>query len=171
MALVQIPTPVAESGGMTLLSTTTLSGTSVTVSSINQTYNSLVFIVKSPRWATSNSKFQMQPNGSSSMSYMTGVRENTNGGWQAYGMNGEQVYADMDSERDNGDQTFYLIVNDYTSTAPKPAQFFGALVNGDQRSFNYAGALVTGSAISSMTISNTGGTSFSAGTLRIYGVK
>lgn len=161
----------AAAGGMTLLSTTTLSGTSVTVSSINQTYNDLVFIVKSPQWATAASKFQMLPNGSSSMAYMTGVRENTNGGWQSYGMNGEQIYSDMDQDRANSDSTYYLIVNDYTSTAPKPAQFFGAQVSGDQRSFNYAGALVTGSAISSMTVSNTGGTAFTSGTLRIYGVK
>jgi hypothetical protein len=171
MALVQIPTPVAESGGMTLLSTTTLSGTSVTVSSLNQTYNSLVFIVKSPMWATASAKFQMLPNGSQSLAYVTGVRENTNGGWQAIGSNGEQVWSDMDQDRANADSTYYLKINDYTSTAPKPMQFFGSQVSGDQRSFNYAGALVTGSAITSMTVSNGGGYAFSSGTLRIYGVK
>jgi len=161
----------SSSGGMTLLSTTNLSGTSVTVSSINQTYNDLVFIVKSPQWATAASKFQMLPNGSSSISYMTGVRETADNSWNTHGMNGDVVYSDMNQDRANSDSTYYLVVNDYTSTAPKPAQFYGAMVSGDQRSFNFAGALVTGSAISSITVSNTGGTAFNAGTLRIYGVK
>ena len=102
---------------------------------------------------------------------MSGVRENLSGTFTVVGMDGEQVYVDRDQDRANSDSTYYLVVNDYTSTAPKPAQFYGAFVSGDQRSFNYAGALVTGSAISSMTVSNTGGTAFSAGTLRIYGVK
>jgi hypothetical protein len=171
MALVQIPTPVAESGGMTLLSTTTLSGADVTVSSLNQTYNSLVFIVKSPQWATANSKFRFLPNFNGSIAFMTGARESTNGGFAAYGLNGDSVYSDMDQDRANADSTYYLIINDYTSTAPKPIQFYGSHVSGDQRSFNFAGALVTGSAITSMTVNNTGGTAFSSGTLRIYGVK
>lgn len=160
------------SGGMTLLSTTTLSGTSVVVSSINQTYNDLIFIVKSPTWGTSNGKFLMSPNSSSTLAYASGVRENTNGAISTWLSNGDYVWTDLTQDRLNTDSTYYLVINDYAQTSgPKPFQFYGSQVSGDQRSFQTAGGLVTGSAISSMRVEVDGGQTFLGGTLRIYGVK
>lgn len=160
------------SGGMTLLSTTTLSGTSTTVSSINQTYNELVFIVVSPTWGTSNAVFQMLPNGSGSIAFASGVKESASFTWSSSrGMDGEPIETDMTQDRTNGDCTYYVRVSNYTSTAPKPFLFYGSHVSGDQRSFSYGGAIVTGSALSSWTVQPKAGQTFSGGTLLIYGVK
>jgi len=52
MALTQVP--AAQTGGMTLLSTTSLSGTSVTVSNISQDYTNLLIIVENVVSSTAN---------------------------------------------------------------------------------------------------------------------
>jgi len=55
----------AASGGMTLLSTTSLSGTTTTISSIDGTYNDLQMVIKNVNNGTNNPIF-VNPNGSTS---------------------------------------------------------------------------------------------------------
>lgn len=57
--------PSVVPGGMTLLSTTTLSGASVTLSSIPATYNYLKLIVQNPLPATDNDFLTLRINGDS----------------------------------------------------------------------------------------------------------
>ena len=59
-------TPAA--GGMTLLSTTTLTGASITLSSIPATYNHLQMIVRNFKPATDNTSLQVRMNGDSTAS-------------------------------------------------------------------------------------------------------
>ena len=55
----------SSSGGMTLLSTTTLSGAATTISSISQSYNSLFVLVYGVTGNTSDQQFTLAPNASS----------------------------------------------------------------------------------------------------------
>jgi hypothetical protein len=65
----------AGGGGMTLISTTTLSGATVTLSSIPQTYTDLAIMVKSPSATTSFPKLIYKINNSETMhTYNTGDR-------------------------------------------------------------------------------------------------
>jgi hypothetical protein len=61
----------AASGGMTLISTTTLTGASVTLSSIPQTYNNLQIVVQNFKPATDNSGLRLRVNSDSGTRYLT----------------------------------------------------------------------------------------------------
>jgi hypothetical protein len=56
-------------GGMTLISTTTLSGSSITLSSIPQTYKDLRIIVRNFRPDTATGRYRMRINGDSNTRY------------------------------------------------------------------------------------------------------
>ena len=63
---------VTPSGGMTLLSTTTLSGTSTTISSISQDFIDLVIIIKEAN-NNSNANFRLQLNTDTGGNYYSGI--------------------------------------------------------------------------------------------------
>ena len=65
----------ASSGGMTLLSTTTLSGASTTISSIDQTYKDLKIVGKNI-YGTGSGQFQLEFNGDTGNNY---ANSNVNG--------------------------------------------------------------------------------------------
>ena len=166
---------------ITLLSQTTLSGSSVTVSNINQTYRELIIIVDSPRWDTSNDRLQIRLNNSSSNAHMAGVTEDGTNTFTANGITGGSIESGAgDQDRSAGDCIYYLRVANYTATGSggvgglKPLHFYGSLVVSDQRSFNRAGAFVSASAITSVVVQTASSRNFQAtnpGTLFIYGVK
>jgi hypothetical protein len=62
-----------SSGGMTLISTTTLTGASVTLSSIPQIYNDLRLVLRNPLPATDGSYLQLQYNGVTTNQYFGSV--------------------------------------------------------------------------------------------------
>jgi hypothetical protein len=170
----------ASGGGMTLLSTTTLAGTSTTISSIDQNYTDLIILIESPRWDTANETLEILLNNESDKAFTSGVNETSTGTFGAVGLNGDVLKFSSGAQDRSSYGGFYcVIVKDYTRTyggnnAPKPIQFFGALVSGDQRSFNHAGGFMSSVAVSSVVIRTTNNRSFAAsnpGTVRIYGVK
>jgi hypothetical protein len=65
-----------SAGGMTLISTTALTGASVTLSSIPQTYKALVLYITGHYPVSNNAKFRMRPNGSSSSIYYGAGEQN-----------------------------------------------------------------------------------------------
>ena len=164
------------SGSMTLLSTTTLSGTSVTVSSISQAYNDLLILVESPRWGTADDQFWIQPNAATT-AFMSGVSETSTGTFGAVGINGSNIAFTSSNQDMSTYGSFYCVrITDYAktyggNTSGKPLQFWGTLVAGDQRSFNFAGAFVNSVAIDSIKFRTNNNYTFSSGTVRIYGVK
>jgi len=170
-------TTPASSGGMTLLSTTTLSGTSVTVSSISQSYNDLLIMVESPRWGTGSDDFQIRLNNSAGGAFTSGVVESSSGTFTAYGINGGTLMFNNGQQDQSSYGGFYcVLVKDYTATyggntSGKPLQYWGTLVSGDQRSFNQAGAFVNSVAIDNVVFKTASNYTFSSGTVRIYGVK
>lgn len=160
------------SGSMTLLSTTTLSGTSTVISSINQTYKDLVFIGYG---ITSNSttSFKINPNSTESVSMGVGVQRKEDGTLQNISTTQINPFSDSTSAS-NSDNGFYLVFNNYATTTRKPFQYYGshavASPAGQIRT-NIAGAVSLASAITSMQFTSQAGTSsFTAGTILTYGV-
>lgn len=169
MALVQIPTPVADSGSMTLLSTTTLSGFSTTISSIPQTYKHLFMLVDGIKQNSVASVVEIKLNNTST--YYTGVRSNTAGTTTTYGGNLSITGDAWDYGSDNGKLAYW--VYDYASTTPSPGHkavaFSGMYVPGSQGFFSGGGGRANSAAITSIVIASSS-TSFSGGTVRLYGV-
>jgi hypothetical protein len=153
-------TPAA--GGMTLLSTTTLSGTSTTISSINQTYTNLQIVVNAATTAT-NTILRIQANGSTTLS--------GTGGWDAWG----------GVSFGGGSGTLGSTANAVTSASLQLFNYAGTSYN-KSGLFAYnadaTGAFASGgyfyrstSAITSITITNSSVISFTGGQVLIYGVK
>ena len=158
-------------GGMTLLSTTTLSGTSTTISSISQSYNSLAVLITGVS-INANSNFTVNVNNASETSSVSGVADAGAPGTMTdtvIGLRGNQV----NIASSNTNNAFYLEFHNYTSTADyKPLSLFSTFQKqgGGNSSTNYAGGWMSTSAISSLVFAAAGNT-FGAGTVKIYGVK
>jgi hypothetical protein len=167
----QWATPAAP-GGMTLLSTTTLSGTSTVISSINQTYKDLVFIGYGITHGA-NMLFKINPNSTESISLGVGVQRKEDGTLQNIATTQINPYSDSTNASNSGNG-FYLVINNYATTTRKPFQYYGSHAAGspaEQIRTNIAGAISLASAISSMQFTSQAGTaSFTAGTILTYGV-
>lgn len=161
----------ATGGGMTLLSTTTLSGSSTTVSSIDQTYNSLYILVRRVNMSTTGT-LRIRPNGSTTATQNSYVVNAT----VARIERGELVLVPTERQLSNG-ETFNgwsIMIDDYANTAndiTRPFRCYGQFYRSDDslNSINNAGGYFASGAITSIEI--TGAGTFSAGTMLIYGVK
>jgi hypothetical protein len=157
-------------GGMTLISTTTLSGTSVTLSSIPQTYNSLYLIISGMTYAANSGGFRLFPNNVNNLTdtsrVINGTAGSFNDGWV-------QLSPGEDILRTNSDNVFVLEFYNYTSTTSyKPFNLVGSYSNNNptRRSYFAGGTFRSNSAISSIVI-DVEGNNFSSGTVLLYGVK
>ena len=161
----------ASSGGMTLLSTTTLSGATTTLSSIPQTYNSLVVIIYGMTGNTADETFFIDPNGATqnTVSYMTvGTNGTLSGG--AIPLSGTQTVDITNSPTNN---SWSLRIDNYASTVgKKPFIYSGQFLRtgGAQTSILGGGGYRENTAITSLVLSRTTNT-FSGGTVLLYGVK
>jgi hypothetical protein len=147
----------AASGGMTLLSTTTLSGASTTVSSINQTYTNLIIVVNPATLSAANIA-RVQANGSTTLSntkFTNGVNQN----WSS-STNGTLI--------DSGNTAFscVLTIQNYTNTSYNKQGSYVAQGGDGIGGYLYAST----TAISSFTFTVNTGT-FTGGQVLIYGVK
>jgi hypothetical protein len=161
-----------SAGGMTLLSTTSLTGATTTISSIDQTYVNLVIFISGVTNATADGIFRIAPNGSTNIS--TGARSSNltftgsfqNDYWQLTDTGNSPT-------RTNASNNYALTINNYASTTrPKPISHCGGYISGTygETTAASAGYINTTSAISSLVISNSGG-NLSTGTVLVYGVK
>jgi len=153
----------ASGGGMTLLSTTTLSGASTTISSIDQTYTNLYAFIYGMTNATADGNFVVRPNNLTSAYYGTTLTGSTFGSISGGGVN----YPIQ--PRTSTNNAYTLNIPSYTN-----ATVSRILVDGygscDNGTFQIWGVLATGSAVTSLVFLNTGG-NFSGGTVLLYGVK
>jgi len=164
-----------SSGGMTLLSNTTLSGTSVTVSSISADYTDLVMVFAglSMTGGGGQTKIQAYFNNNQNIIDFTGTysvsTSNYLGGIQDYWI--QFNYGDL--QGNNANNAFFIRVNNYANTSYyKTFQSTSGSVettNANARS-NLNGVIKTTSAISTFNLINSDGRTFS-GNLKIYGVK
>ena len=173
MALTQVPTPTP---GMTLLSTTTLSGATTTLSSIPQTYNSLYLIVSGLTFNTSNKGFRLSPNDVTDLSNWTGVLDNSGESPAIQGTHNSTIYLSCGTEvlRTNANNAWQISINNYTSTTSyKPFNFTGLWGDASARNVvaNIGGVFRSNTAITSLVFDVERTNTFSAGTVLLYGVK
>jgi hypothetical protein len=159
----------ASSGGMTLISTTTLSGATVTLSSIPQTYTHLQIYIASATNDTTDGSFRIGINGSANnyayfVKNYKGTAGNEDAGWVAP----NNTYTRTNSTNFQ----HYNIYNYATDAGWKTFDGAGGFFSSnDYKQFQNGGYIYTaGAALSSLVLSNSGG-NFSAGTVYLYGVK
>jgi hypothetical protein len=161
----------AAGGGMTLISTTTLTGASVTLSSIPAGYVNLVLTVKKATNSTADGFFAIEPNalGATGYNWTSGAINGT-----VYADNSTRVRTFLVSGRANDANaittTFYNHEQlDWTAWSMVGGYLISA--GNDYRGLNNAGySYVPTSAITSLKILNTGG-NWAGGTAYLYGVK
>jgi hypothetical protein len=163
-----------SSGGLTLISTTTLSGASVTLSSIPSTYKHLQLIISGVTANTSNSALRILPNNVSNLANGTGQR-GFPGGPDApeYSNNAILPYLVNDSLRTNANNTVQLTIYNYaSSTQIKSFMSSYGMVRSTGVN-NYAvsgGSFVSTTAITSLVIDYGGSNTFTGGEVLFYGV-
>ena len=164
-----------STGGMTLLSTTTLSGASTTISSISGSYTNLQIFIYGMTNNTGQGQFKLTFNALGNNNNYT-IVQFTNNATLATQINQNDAiyftYASDNISRNLSQNFFSLTLNNYASaTAYKSYSINGYYVgNNWNQGVNGGGGLNTTSAVNQIVLSNSGGT-FSAGTCLIYGVK
>jgi hypothetical protein len=160
----------AGGGGMTLLSTTTLSGATTTISSISGSYTDL-FIVVNDVVCSGGFEFRVKINSATNKIYGT-ISTLSSGSSGGTNMGGTEQLKLTGSAAANDVFVGSLYITQYASTTYKKT-FIGSFVSFDSPSYvnNLSGATFWDTAaISSLTFSPNTGT-FSSGTVLIYGVK
>ena len=168
----------AASGGMTLLSTTTMSGSATTISSISGSYINLLLILDNYRWSTSNTYLTIKLNGSSA------------GNCFQVNTTGTTSFAAVSTGYAASDRFFPHYDNLVTSTQPvsmamlfsryatsdtiKAMTYSGLFYSTDRselRAMSGGGGFSSTAAITSIEISNNAANNATAGTAYLYGVK
>jgi len=158
------------SGGMTLISTTTLANATTTLSSIPQTYNSLLLIISGVTANTSDSRIRCLPNNVNNLAETSVILEST-----VYAASNLPIrLTELNSLRTNNENIFVLQFFNYTSTtAYKPFSFDGFFVESTTAysSTTGGGAFRSTTAITSLVFDYGGTNTFAGGTVLLYGVK
>lgn len=159
-------TPAA--GSMTLLSTTTLAGTSTSITSINQTYQDLYVVINNPyrNAALDSGGFILKPNATSSLFTGLEIQGSTNNARTLQEFSSPTLGTTSAPTTSNG--IFYI--RNYASSTNAKSCYFQVSIAGTY--YNLFGFIQTASAISSLVFSNNGNAmEFSGGTVQVYGVK
>lgn len=161
-------TPAA--GGMTLISTTTLSGATTTLSSIPQTYNSLYLVVTGVTGNTSDAQVRISPNNVSNLTNYSFIET----GVANAVANNRIRLTDGLTLRTSADNAWAVQINNYTSsTTFKPFSCSGLFFNSSSVNASYlsGGAFRSNTAITSLVFDYGGTNTFAGGTVLLYGVK
>jgi hypothetical protein len=166
----------AGGGGMTLLSTTTLSGATTTIS-VASGYNYITGVVTGVTNNTANGRVYIAPNGVTNLSSATGTARYSTGAASVRVEGYDNSYLDLtrgyDTLRTSADNAWYFTIYNYTSsTRYKPFSYGGTYIDNDSASdvVNFQGAFRSNTAITTLDFSQSGG-NFTAGTVLLYGVK
>jgi len=159
-------------GGMTLLSTTTLSGASTAITGISQDYVNL-FITIEKWYASSAANLRMYVNADSTAGnyFATYVRGRVGAAAAAYDDTFQvSAWSEGPGQHNN---LVVVTIPYYTSSSNKTYTQYGMMDTDNGNKGSYIGATAywgATTAISSLTFAPSAGT-FSAGTVKIYGVK
>lgn len=163
----------ASSGGMTLLSTTTLSGASTTVS-VASGYTDLYVLVYGVTNNTADNIMTMRTQNTGSVYRYTGVRKTASASAVSGGPDSSwNIGMNEYPLRTNANNIWAISINDYLNTSHyKTIQWFGSFVypGPSQAEVFGGGVVLDNAAITDLVFANVGGT-FSAGTVKLYGVK
>lgn len=167
MALTQVP--AAQAGGMTLLSTTTLSGAEVVLSSIPSNYKNLQLVTENFLPATDSVSIRMRFNGDANTRYQREVYVyNDNNTFNA-------SYIQVCQVNDNAVSSGLVVTDiyNYAANTWKMAETRGITVNPTTTTNAnwtwYLGFYNQTTAITSITLFPSTGT-FTSGTVKLYGV-
>jgi hypothetical protein len=160
----------AGGGGMTLISTTTLTGTEVVLSSIPQTYNALLLVVKN--WdGYDDSSCRLRLNQVSTNTYVNYESKNLNTNLEV-----QSDHIDITSSQRSATASTSIAVariEDYTNSVTNKMVVSHAVNNaltvGRINCHNNVGTSTALTAITSLSILSTG--DIGGGTLLLYGVK
>ena len=174
-----VPTWAAPAaGGMTLLSTTTLSGTSTLISSVNQTYNNLFIIIKNIDVSSgTNAYVRIEPNSTTNaVSYSNQIATGGTISTQGDGTFPGIPICGAEYAASNTNNAWALEIYNYASTTShKPFNLAGAfIVNSTNatQTLNSSGSYRSNTEITEFRVySGSAGSSFNGGTVLIYGVK
>jgi len=160
-----------SSGGMTLISTTTLSGATVTLSSIPSGYNSLLLVISGVTNATANGTFRCAPNGTTTITsqiYPAGNGTQVTQQRNVY----MQISSGFTMTNSNTNNAFCLQIFNYASaSAHKSFSITGGYSTTTDLYGTFTNGIIsTNSEITSLVFSNSGG-NLSTGTVLLYGVK
>ena len=163
-----------SSGGMTVIASGTLTGTSITISSIPQTYNNLQLVLKSPMPSSQNQNGQLRFNGDTGTNYF----KTTSNGINLQSWNSTLI--ELGNSQDNtGTQSFLVTdIYDYANTSSWKTTNTIAIQNRATSPTNFDieqfmafwYASNGASAITSMNIKTQSG-GWASGTYILYGVK
>lgn len=165
-----------SSGGMTLLSTTSCSGVTTTVSSIDQTYTNLLVVVDNYKFGT-GAAYPTFNLGVGSNSYHVNLTGNATFTANIFGYAGTAaIFPTYDNYITNAQPvSFSVLITRYSSgDTHKPFNWQGIFYNhgvSALRGFIGGGGSNSTSAITSFALSNNLSYTASAGTIYVYGVK
>ena len=158
-----------SSGSITLLTTTSLSGTSTTVSSISQAYTNLIVEVLGSQDST-GAAVMMRVNGSSADAYRR--TSNTLGGATWSAQVATEFNTSVATATTANNNLLHLTFPKYAQASTlKTWQGFGASATNSASYAMFGNCTAVTSAITSITFFNNDGFTFTGGTIYIYGVK
>jgi hypothetical protein len=158
-----------SSGGMTLLSTTTLSSGTTSITGISGIYNNLFVIVQGVTINTGAAAIDISPNGSAVISTYAFQYGSTNDSGIS-----EKIKLSANQQIDNtgGLNAFALSIENYASASYyKAFNWSGTFPSTTRKSVYGGGGIETTSAITSLDFICGSGRTFSGGQVLIYGVK
>lgn len=161
----------ATSGGMTLLSTTSLSGATTTISSINQTYTNLYAVIYGMTNATADGAFRIAINADTTSAYLVSLAFPQGGSATIAGSAAGYLLTPTNLSRTDSVNTFALTFPNYATTSVyRTFNMFGRYTTAAAKTaINISGSWDV-AAITSLVFSNSGG-NMSTGTVLLYGVK
>lgn len=158
-----------SSGGMTLISTTTLSGATTTLSSIPQIYKSLYLVISGMTANTGNDQFKCLFNNVNNLSNTSGIKTST-----VFRDDGLEIrFSNSDTLRTDANNAWVLQIDNYTSsTTYKPFNFYGFYTTSasGNESIIGGGGFRSNTAITSLVFNYGGAKTFAGGTVLLYGV-
>jgi len=168
----------ASGGGMTSLASGTLSGTELNLSSINQTYNDLVFEIIDANWGTADDTLRIRFNGLSTSIYTSMIQGTDNNGtssvFNASGSNNRLIiWSGSLNWKRTGSNSIYLRIPSYAVTTGRRA-IFGNVAGQSASSETVAywsGFSTDTAAITQITLATSTGYTFSSGSYKLWGVK
>jgi len=165
----------ASSGGMTLISTTTLSNRQTDITSIPGAYNNLVLVINGANFPTYNTQIFLRPNGDTDK-VTTDNRQNSGGSnnsntTTAGSLNLSAGYNISNSSNNN---TFVVTIYNYASSS-----YFKAITNfgyfeqsgGTKTAVGSWGGYASTNAITSITLYLDQNVNYNSGQVLLYGVK
>ena len=163
----------ASGGGLTLLSTTTLSGSSTTITISDTSYVNLYILLRNVTPSLNSATISFRANSSDSNSYALRT-QNKDGviSSETAGTNSRFNLGNYDLN--STDNAFAITINNYAATnSYKPVLYYGYYLNGaDPNKIAYiAGGVIQENAAVGSVVFVIGSGTFSGGTALVYGVK